>query len=121
MLESNTPPPLETNLTDDEVKMFEHIKAMEMVHNELGANLGAFKDSIMQTRNEFVKKVATKYKVENPNQVTYDPKSKKLISIFHQNMPFVKIKEKPAMFTQLASDMMFKAISTLTNLYKANK
>jgi hypothetical protein len=105
-------------ISDNEISMFERLRAMEMVHNELGHNLSLFKDQIMQTRNEFMKNLCIKHNILKPNLMTYDPVNKQLISIFHKNMPFVRIKEKPMMFTTLASELVFQAIKTLTNAFK---
>jgi hypothetical protein len=109
---------LTVKLTDSEIVMFEHVRAMEMVHNELGHNLSMFKDQIMQSRNEFMGKLCVKYGIQKPNLMAYDPVSKQIISIFHKNMPFVRMKEKPPMFVTLASELVFQAIKTLTNAFK---
>lgn len=105
-------------LTDGEIAMFEHVRAMEMVHNELGHNLSMFKDQIMQSRNDFMVKLCAKYGIQKPNLMAYDPVGKQIISIFHKNMPFVRMKDKPPMFVSLASELMFQAIKTLTNAFK---
>jgi hypothetical protein len=109
---------LTIKIADSEIAMFEHIRAMETVHNELGHNLSLFKDQIVQSRNEYMVKLCEKYHILKPNMITYDPVGKQLISIFHNNMPFVRIKSKPPMFTTLASELIFQAIKTLTGAFK---
>jgi len=110
---------LSIKLTDGETAMFEHLSAMETVHNELGKNLSIFKDQIMQSRNEFVGKLCAKYRISKPNFVTYDPVTHSIVSIFGAKLHTVYGQKRPAMFIRLAQDLIFKAIETLTAFHKS--
>jgi len=106
-------------LTADEVAMFERLRQMEGVHNEIAFNLSRYKESILNTRNEFVVRLAKKYGIENPSQVTYDPISQSVRSIFHPELKGHKIEARPYAFTRVASDLMLDAIKKLGEIWKA--
>lgn len=107
------------SLTDDEVAMFEKIRSMEAVHNELGYKLGAYKDHIVETRNMFVAGLTRKYNIEKPSLMTYDPFRQKLVSVFHPDLKAHRIVNRPHAFTQLASEVIMDAIKKLGEYWKA--
>jgi len=111
----------EYDLTADEIKMFEHISSMEQIYNELGTNLAIYKDSIMQVRNEFCSKVASKYRINNPANMTYDRVSRKLRSIFHPKLSTMVGFDKPSFFSETANDIIVRGIKTLTDMMRVFK
>lgn len=106
-------------LSADEVSMFEKIEKMQRIHNALGEFLGAYRDRITTLRNEFVQRITHRYNVEKPSLVTFDPISKKLVSIFHPNLKGIKIEHEASTFRRIASDSITGTIRTLTDFLNA--
>lgn len=100
-------------LTKEEIAMFEALADKEAIHNELGALLGQYRDSIVETRNEFVGRLTSKYRVPDPSRTAYDPITQKLVSVFHPNLKGHKIASRSHAFSQLASDLMMDAVKRL--------
>lgn len=111
----------EFEVTEEEKRLFEKIERMEAVHNELGANLGEYKDNIMEFRNEFVKRLVKKYKIQNPSHMQYDSISGKIVSIFNENAISRKIIHRPHAFKMLASSRIMATIKELSDIYDADK
>ena len=111
----------ERNLTKEEIEMFEQLADKEAVHNQLGAILGDYRDSIMETRNQFVAHLAQKYRIEEPGKATYDPITQKIVSVFHPNLKGHKIVSRPNAFTQVASALMIDAITKLAETLKLSR
>lgn len=111
----------EFDLTPDEVKMFEHIRSMESVYNELGFNLAIYKDAMLKTRNDFVDRVAKKYQIDNANHMTYCFVTRKLKSVFNSNLITTKGIDKPPLFSQAANDMMVSSLRTLMEMLRIHK
>jgi len=109
----------EYDLSKHEIAMFEKLLEMEAVHNEIAINLSAYKDSIMDLRNKFVIGITTKYGIEKPSLVTYDPLTRKIVSAFHPNVKANKIVGRPYAFKKVASEIMISAIKQLTEIFGA--
>lgn len=112
----------ERDLTPDEIKAFEKIAQMEAVHNELGAALSLYKEQIITTRNKFVQAICRKYSIEKPRDASYDPVSKKVVSVFHPNLKGHKIISMSGnALGQVASELIHSAITKLGEVYLATK
>lgn len=113
----------EQNLTKDEIEMFERLLAQEEVHNALGAMLGQFRESIVETRNRFVGHLCSKYRIppEQQKHAAFDPISQKVVSTFHPNVKGHKIVSRSNAFSQLASELMVDAIKKLSEAQKIEK
>jgi hypothetical protein len=104
-------------LTSDEVAMFERILVMESVHNALGYQLSTYKESIIEFRNNFVTRLAHKYRIEQPSKVTYDRLTHKIVSVFNPSLRASKIVTRDDnALRQLASSMLIDTIKKLTQL-----
>jgi hypothetical protein len=111
----------EQPLTKEEILMFEQLADKESIHNEMGALLGQYRDSIVETRNQFVAHLTSKYRVPDPRHTAYDPITQKLVSVFHPNLKAHKIVSRPHAFSQLASDLVLDAIKKLGDCLKLSK
>lgn len=111
----------EQTLTKDEIEMFERLAEKEKVHNELGKLLGQYRDSIVETRNQFVGILTSKYRVPDPRRTAYDPISQKLVSVFHPNLKAHKIVSSENAFADLASMLMWDAIKRLSDALKLSR
>ena len=111
----------EYGLSADEVMMFEKIAMMEAVHNELGSNLSAYKDSIVEFRNQFVSSLAAKHRWERPGQLTFDPIKKRVVSVFHPELKGHKIEARPYAFKDIASVLTRDLIKKLMDVLKVQR
>ncbi len=111
----------EIAISKDEIEMFERLMAMEEVHNLIGVQLGLFKDSIMETRNKYMKHLQRKYKMDNPALFTYDQLGKKIVSVLHPNLKASKIISTGDAFQTVASRRVMDLINELLLLRKTKK
>lgn len=106
----------EFDLTPEEIRMFERLAAQEQVHNKLGALLGAYRESILAERNQFMRGLQKKYRIRKPHLATYDPAQKKIISIFNPTHNPRKIESSPMVFHKMAVDSFMDLIRNLQEL-----
>jgi len=118
-LTKESQPIFEQELSPAEVQGFQRLIEMEAVHNELGANLSAYRDQIIKQKNELVKHVAKRYGIANPVHAIYDPWSKKIVSIFHPNLAAHRIEKRPYAFRMVAFEQIQSAIRMLTDVFRA--
>lgn len=112
-------PHFKTELTPGELGMFAKLERDQAVLNEIGSNLAAFRDGIVTSRNIFVQELCKKYGVKNPAKVTFDPKTKRLVSVFSAELAAVKIDRRPPAFEETAARLVLGAIRELTAIFKA--
>lgn len=113
----------EQKLTKDEIEMFKRLAEKEEVHNALGAFLSQFRESIIETRNEFVGQLCAKYRID-PQQAkhaAFDPISEKVVSTFHPNLKGHKIVSRSNAFNELAYSLMTQAIGSLSKAQELNR
>lgn len=110
-------PVFEFKLSPKEIETWRDIQAMESTHNELGAALSAYRDSIMKYRNDFVGFLTKKYGLKNPAHVTIDPVTKSVISVFSPNLQARIITVKDQTFKQAAFNGMVGLIGQIKSLY----
>lgn len=111
----------EQGLTQDEVKMFGKIASMEEVHNAIGKTLGDYKDQIVTIRNDFVARMSSKYRLQTPAEVAYDPLSQKIVSVFHPNLKAHKMVSSGNAFETVASEMTIDLLRALSKIHYATK
>lgn len=107
------------DLTPGEIAMFAKIERNQAVLNILTASLGAYRDTIVKERNEFVSELCRKYKIENPAKVTFDARARRFVSIFSPDLIALKIDRRPRDFEQAATRLTLSAIRELLAIYKA--
>lgn len=108
----------EQGLTVDEVKMFESLADKEAIHNALGELLSNYRESIIETRNQFVTHLCAKYRIENPKEIQYDLIRQKLVSIYHTGVKAHKIEQRGYAFQALAQALFFDSVKKLADLLK---
>ena len=108
-------------LTKDEIEMFENLADKESVHNQMGALLSQYRESIIETRNQFVVNLCQKYRVQNPSELMYDPIGQKLVSIYHPNAKASKMKIGSNALRDLASALFLDMIKKLSDAVKLAK
>lgn len=113
--------PFEYPLKPEEIEQFKHLRALEAVHNEIAARLGAFRDQIFAERNAFLAEIAHKYGIKKPSTMTYDDIGKRIISIYHPDLQGHKIEDRSDAFERLASDSMLKVVRDLIQVFKATQ
>lgn len=99
--------------------MFATLERQQAVHNALGAALGAYKDQIQRSRDEFVTELCRKYNIEKPSKVTFDARTRRFVSVFSPDLVAVKIDRRPRDFEQAASRLTVASIRELLAIYKA--
>jgi len=116
---SEKEPVFEYPLNEKELKIWEKIEKMQAVHNELGANLSAYKDSIIEYRNAFCNELQKKYKIEKPSLMRIDPIKRRIVSIFHPGASAHTIVDRPHAFKRVAFDCIRSSIRQLSDIYTA--
>lgn len=111
----------EHKLTPEEIEIFDRIQSMEDVHNALGEVLSAYRESILTFRNDFVKKLQVKYKIERPALVQFDPTTKSIVSVFHPNQKAHIIVNKQDAFRNVAFKHVQGAIKDLTDMRQTER
>jgi len=109
------------SLTADEIAIFNAIAEKEAIHNELGKFLSQYRESITETRNEFVVRLCQKYRIEKPSEVMYDQISQRLVSIYHTGVKAHKITMRPYAFTELAQALFLDAVKKLGEMLRQTK
>ncbi|MGZ3772946.1 MAG: hypothetical protein ACXVCY_04170 [Pseudobdellovibrionaceae bacterium] len=109
------------SLSQDDIKMFEVLIRMEIVHNTLGQYLGEFKDQIMDLRNQVVANTSQKYRLEKPKEWMYDPLRQKLVSVYNPNISIYRSPETSGVFQDAARSELSDVISKLSKIIKAMK
>jgi hypothetical protein len=113
----NEGPKFEFKLEPKEIDAWRNIQAMEATHNELGAALSAYRDSILEYRNSFVDHIAKKYQIKDRSAVTIDPYTDTIVSVYNKNCPMRIITVRSTTFKKSAADGMMGLIREIKALY----